>query len=411
MHGIREPKNMGGRMLLVGQHPKELRDKSGREHHLAPVVVAGGLLSAAGRFLPAAVRGFRAARAYQPWSKNLGWAKRARDILLPRGGLSAPMAARGAGAGFRTGSFLRQNPIMALSLAPQASVAGYKGAKYLTTEAAPAVGKAYVDALIPGDSIFKDKNTGEEKDPNTKRSGTKPGEGRKEGMYYTDPSKAKKLAEERKDARINNLLDIMGYDKAKKTAAYDALIDASQVVMDRGTLSKKNIGRELINPIIAAASKRFDKPEQIREAVGLLAAKGEIEKEIAQGKPGAQMKSAQDYAAMKNISLDKAYKELGFTKKGNIGETVTAVAKQYGVSGTNADVLDSSLRILEEAPPIMKIKGDNKSLKEFKEANQGKSNIELEFVDTQIQEKEPGYYIVDKRIVEVDESGNISYYY
>ena len=31
MHGIREPKNMGGRMLLVGQHPKELRDKSGRE--------------------------------------------------------------------------------------------------------------------------------------------------------------------------------------------------------------------------------------------------------------------------------------------------------------------------------------------------------------------------------------------
>ena len=139
--------------------------------------------------------------------------------------------------------------------------------------------------------------------------------------------------------------------------------------------------------------------------------KGDIEKDIASGKSGTQLKAAQDYAAMKKISLDKAYKELGFTKKGNIGETVTAVAKQYGVSGANSDVLDSSLRILEETPPIMKIKADNKSLKEFKEANQGKSNIELEFVDTEIKEKEPGYYIVDKRIVEVDESGNISYYY
>ena len=54
MHGIREPKNMGGRMLLVGQHPKELRDKSGREHHLAPVVygVGAGLLHGARMALP-----------------------------------------------------------------------------------------------------------------------------------------------------------------------------------------------------------------------------------------------------------------------------------------------------------------------------------------------------------------------
>ena len=31
MSGIREPKRNGGRMLLVGQHPKEFRDASGRE--------------------------------------------------------------------------------------------------------------------------------------------------------------------------------------------------------------------------------------------------------------------------------------------------------------------------------------------------------------------------------------------
>ena len=62
---------------------------------------------------------------------------------------------------------------------------------------------------------------------------------------------------------------MMGYDRAKKTAIADALIDASKIVGDRGTLDLKNIGQDLINPIIQATSKRLDKPEQIREAVGL----------------------------------------------------------------------------------------------------------------------------------------------
>ena len=39
MHGIREPKRHGGKMLLAGQHPKEFQDKSGREKHLAPLLV------------------------------------------------------------------------------------------------------------------------------------------------------------------------------------------------------------------------------------------------------------------------------------------------------------------------------------------------------------------------------------
>ena len=72
----------------------------------------------------------------------------------------------------------------------------------------------------------------------------------------------------------------MGYDRAKKTAIADALIDASKIVGDRGTLDLKNIGTDLINPIIQATSKRLDKPDQIREAVGLMATKAEIEKDL-----------------------------------------------------------------------------------------------------------------------------------
>ena len=57
MSGIREPKKDGG-MLLVGEHPKEFRDASGREKHVAPIVYGAGLGLA--RLAPLAMRGARA---------------------------------------------------------------------------------------------------------------------------------------------------------------------------------------------------------------------------------------------------------------------------------------------------------------------------------------------------------------
>ena len=71
MSGIREPKKNGGLSKqfntgLVGdeRYPKT----DGREHHFAFLAPAG---MAALRFLPAAYRGFRAARAYKPLSQYL----------------------------------------------------------------------------------------------------------------------------------------------------------------------------------------------------------------------------------------------------------------------------------------------------------------------------------------------------
>ena len=404
MHGIREPKRKGGPTGtgLVGdqRYPKT----GGREHHFLPLAPIG---MAALRFLPAAWRGIRAARAYQPWAQNLGWAKRARDILLPRGGLSAPMAARGAGAGFRTGSFLRQNPIMALSLAPQAGVAGYKGAKYLTTEAAPAVGKAYVDALIPGDSIFKEKIIEEKPTPNTFRSRKKPGRG-DEGMYYADPEKAKKLAEKRKDDRVNSLLKTMGYDTAKSDAVSKALIDASKIVTDRGTLDKKNITRDLINPIIQATSKRLEKPEQIREAVGLMMTKGEIEKDIATSKGSPTLQTAQDMVntgAAKNIQ--DAMKKL--TKQSTMADTLGAIKTKGNTIG--ADEIEIAYRIENpDVIPNKKIKGSDKGYKKWKNDNEGKTEMDFMIeVVSKGSDFGPGDYIIDKRAIVVDDQDNMAY--
>ena len=108
------------------------------------------------------------------------------------------------------------------------------------------------------------------------------------GASLKEIAAAKKLSDEEKNAfaitqrndRVEKYLKMMGYDRAKKTAIADALIDASKIVGDRGTLDLKNIGQDLINPIIQATSKRLDKPDQIREAVGLMATKAEIEKDL-----------------------------------------------------------------------------------------------------------------------------------
>jgi len=113
-------------------------------------------------------------------------------------------------------------------------------------------------------------------------SGKVPGHG-DEGMTYTDPNKAKKLAKDAQNKRLKSYLDMMGYDSAKKTAMSDALIDASALVQDAtteaGSIKKADWGK-LINRAIQTTSKRLDKPEQIREAVGLMSVKAAIQKDL-----------------------------------------------------------------------------------------------------------------------------------
>ena len=260
MSGIREPKKNGGRMLLAGEHPKEFKDASGREQHFAPLV---GLGMAAARFLPAAYRGFKAARAYKPMSETLGVGGRLKNIFMPRGGISAPMAPRGAGAGFRVGSFLRQNPITTASLLPQAAAGTYavgSGA----VKAVPGIAKAYIDALIPGESIFREKDGS----PKTDASGvsninkTKRAIGMPENLTYrasTDASKkgsgVELTAEERRAKNVERYKDIMDIKGMNKDAAYNSLIAASQAINESGDFKGDIKSGKLINQIIQATSK------------------------------------------------------------------------------------------------------------------------------------------------------------
>ena len=68
-----------------------------------------------------------------------------------------------------------------------------------------------------------------------------------------------------KKERTNNILEMLGYDKAKKNALYDAMINAGQ------RISRTGLGADnLVSDIIQDTSTVYDKPEKLREAANLM---------------------------------------------------------------------------------------------------------------------------------------------
>ena len=190
----------------------------------------------------------------------------------------------------------------------------------------------------------------------------------------------------------------MGYDRSKKTAIADALIDASKIVSDRGTLDPKNITGELINPIIQATSKRLDKPDQIREAVGLMMAKGEIEKDLYKWKPGTHLKNAQDMADTLGIPLEEAFNRIT-SQASTLGQELQALQVLKKSTALTATDIEKQTRIWA-----------NKTGKEFKEVittemlkgNEEKDPVTIvQALLTGDATKDDGFYQVGTDIVEV----------
>ena len=289
MNGIREPKKNGGSMSkqfntgLVGdeRYPKT----DGREHHFAFLAPAA---MAAARFLPAAYRGFKAARAYKPLSQNLGAMGRLKNIFTPSKGLGAGMADTGAGAGFRVGSLLRSNPL-SLGL-PAASLGIEGGAKAIKGIAGmtPGALKTYANTIIPfADPFTIDKEKVDidiNKDPNlgktTKELGKTTGT-----STNADGSPVVQLSDkEKRSQQIQKYRDIMDIKSMNKGAAYDSLIAASQAVSGEGDFKGSLKDGSLINKIIQSTSKAFDKPAKTKDAIDTLILKAEIEKDINKDK-------------------------------------------------------------------------------------------------------------------------------
>ena len=406
MHKIREPKKHGGPTGtgLVGdqRYPKT----GGREHH-AFFLPALPWLATALRAAPTVYRGMKAARTFAPG--KLGAWGRVKDVLgfgapryratsatVKRGGARVPDAqgsyspvtlTPGKDMGIlqalkdpkRFGMFLRERPFTVAGAATLPATAIDAGVKYGPDIAKGTwdLAKRYAAGLIPGDqsSWYTDPPAPTDVPLNPNLDAIAQKDLKKKKKVEVDTTlteqQRKNFAAKQRDERVQKYLDMMGYDRSKKTAVADALIDASKIVSDRGTLDRKNITAELINPIIQATSKRFDKPNQIREAVGLMAAKAEIQKDLEK----------------ETKALDREYKQAQID-----------VAKQK--LGTN---FEDDMRVLIAGS---KDKVSKKQLERFARLTADKYGDEFTVVeDASVIADKPGLYMVEDKIFRVDKEG------
>ena len=380
MHGIREPHQIGqvvGRMApwasKVFGRVKGLFGKTGPVTRTVP---KPGFIKGGERFSKDVVG------SYSPITSKMGSKKITEQIFQPKGfgkyiaGSPEFKAAKwiwdGKGWVAKTVAAPFKSPILGGYLI-------YQGGKWLRKDGSEATDEeiaAYTKGP-PGGG-----------DPNMKGAGAG-------GADDTATNRAA-FAKSQRDARVQKYMDLMGYDRSKKTALADALIDASKIVSARGTLDRKNITGELINPIIQAVSKRLDKPEQIREAVGLMMTKAGLEKEMYEAKSKLtdeltkkrilveDAKLAKDSLAGDITEIDK--KEAGFPT----GERLAMLARLRDV---NIDGIVAA-----------------KDIATWKKENKGKTDIDYitELATRKENPVTPGTYVVNDNIFIVNEDKTIT---
>ena len=208
-------------------------------------------------------------------------------------------------------------------------------------------------------------------------------------------------AEEKRKAQIDKYRDIVDIKGMNKDAAYNSLIAASQAINESGDFKGDIKSGKLINQIIQATSKQFDKPKATKDAIDTLILKGEIQADIAAGKPSAI--EQQINAVSKNLNVDKeTATKMVLKQPTDLRSQVTedaslmksipthsiiasATKKQY----PNAEILLSDTEVKEKYGDKMSGEQIIKSLDIFKTA------------------KDPsGIYIVGKEVIQIDKQGN-----
>ena len=218
------------------------------------------------------------------------------------------------------------------------------------------------------------------------------------------------FAKAQKEKRIQGYREIMDIKGMNKDAAYNSLIAASQAVLGEGDFKGSLKDGSLINKVISSTSKAFDKPAKTKDAINSLILKGEIEKDIATAKPGTQYKAASDYASMQGVSIDQAYKDLGFSKVNNIATNLTAVNKSLGQTSTSSETLDQAIRLSQDGV-IPKILADDTKMLELEKDPNFKDTITLFQETVKKNNLGPGVYIIGTEAFQIDEEGNQSQLY
>ena len=364
MNGIREPKKNGGKMLLVGQHPKEFRASDGREKHLVPLVYYGGmaaLRALAPRAIAAGAKALGRGLATSPgagtsvFGKGLTKMQRLKNLLpssrfrnagskINLGGknpnnLPVPYGSTMDATGKlglrqsltdprRLGMAIRENPLTAFTVAGQVkNIPDIAGGIFDVGKSAVQGGTNYLLGTEFGKG--DDKNTEgavlEKLTTESIKEVLTPAEEKALAASKSATAEAAKIAaasfaEAEKEKRIEGYRKIMDIKGMNKDAAYDSLIAASQAISGSGDFKGDIKSGKLINQIIQGTSKAFDKPKATKDAIDTLILKGEIEKDMNKDK-----NAIMDAYRMKQIALaDKQLSGGGFSEnKGVLAKTMS----------------------------------------------------------------------------------------
>ena len=131
---------------------------------------------------------------------------------------------------------------------------------------------------------------------------------------------------ETKADKIKRYRDIMDIKGMNKNAAYNSLIAASKAIGESGDFKGDLKSGKLINQVIQATSKQFDRPSKTKEAIDTLILKGEIEKDIKASDPSNEilnrLREVDIKTKLKNLEgPDFAENKAIMTKSGGTGQS------------------------------------------------------------------------------------------
>ena len=237
---------------------------------------------------------------------------------------------------------------------------------------------------IPGTGLFNPDKVEKGETEGMKRVETiGAGEGSTGGGVTDDPNKAKQIQEDRIAKTKKRYYELMGLDKMKKDAAYDSLIDASNIVQEEGGDLKGAIkSGTLQNRIIQAISKNLDKSADIKRQIDAAILKGEIQKDVASAdttdKRLKEARIKQLDRAEKNASASGQIAAVRADKGFVPGATTAAILRSDGIP------YDTVLQ--------------DKLITDFKEDNPTKD--EVDYIISLGTELPDGRYVVGERLVE-----------
>ena len=425
MSGIREPKKNGGSMMANDEGPRRAalvgnpiypKGPDGRTNHVLPFIIGQGLRMAArpfGQFVMKRAIPYASRVKYRPSSMGSGPGGFERGkTLLKRGEVFEPNK---FGQAFINDP-LAKTVMGGTSMVGRGIKAGGKGiynvGKYATTTPS---GLAFLGLPVTyqaGKYFLPDGKeiTGDDKNKITQgRVGTSgaPGGG-DPGMYLTPQDKqpgggVELSAEELRKKNVERYRDIMDIKGMNKDAAYNSLIAASQAINESGDFKGDIKSGKLINQIIQATSKQFDKPKATKDAIDTLILKGEIEKDLKASDPAAKLA-----AELTSKRIDLADKQL---KGDTLQDTVNAIYAKTGAFPSGSGLAGVARTKGIDVKMVIK----SEDINNFIEQNPGKDAVD--FMESEVVEAtkkgtpvEPGAYVVKDRIIVIDSEGNVSPY-